>query len=146
MHLFYSYIVVLSLKASVPFLHITLTLTCSEAALVTQAISYHICYFNVSKFLDQFSSVAQSCLTLCYPMNRSTPGLPVHHQLPEFTQTHVYQVSDTIQPSYPLSSPSPRTPNSPKIRVFSNKSTLCMRWPKYWSFRFSISLPMNIQD
>ena len=55
----------------------------------------------------QFSSVAQSCLTLSDPMNRSTPGLPVHHQLPEFTQTHVYQVSDAIQPSHPRSSPSP---------------------------------------
>ena len=59
----------------------------------------------------QFSSVAQSCLTLCDPMNRSTPGLPVHHQLPEFTQTHVHRVSDTIQPSHPLLSPSPLAPN-----------------------------------
>ena len=55
----------------------------------------------------QFSSVTQSCLTLCDPMNRSTPGLPVHHQLPEFTQTHAHQVGDAIQPSHPLSSPSP---------------------------------------
>ena len=59
----------------------------------------------------QFSSVAQSCLTLCDPMNRSTPGLPVHHQLPKFTQTHVHRVSDAIQPSHPLSSPSPPAPN-----------------------------------
>ena len=59
----------------------------------------------------QFSSVAQSCLTLCDPMNRSTPGLPVHHQLPEFTQTHVHRVSDAIRPSHPLSSPSPPAPN-----------------------------------
>ena len=59
----------------------------------------------------QFSSVAQSCLTLCDPMNRSMPGLPVHHQLPEFTQTHVHKVSDAIQPSHPLSSPSPPAPN-----------------------------------
>ena len=57
------------------------------------------------------SSVAQSCPTLCDPMNRSTPGLPVHHQLPEFTQTHVHRVSDAIQPSHPLSSPSPPAPN-----------------------------------
>ena len=55
----------------------------------------------------QFSSVAQSCLTLCDPMDCSTPALPVHHQLPEFTQTHVHCVSDAIQPSHPLSSPSP---------------------------------------
>ena len=59
----------------------------------------------------QFSSVAQSCTTLCNPMNRSTPGLPVHHQLPEFTQTHVHPVGDAIQPSHPLSSPSPPAPN-----------------------------------
>ena len=59
----------------------------------------------------QFSSVAQSCPTLCNPMNRSMPGLPVHHQLPEFTQTHVHRVGDAIQPSLPLSSPSPPAPN-----------------------------------
>ena len=59
----------------------------------------------------KFSSVAQSCLTLCDPMNRSTPGLPVHHQLLEFTQTHVHRVGDAIQPSHPLSSPSPPAPN-----------------------------------
>ena len=90
----------------------------------------------------QFSSVAQSCPTLCDPMNQSTPSLPVHHQLPEFTQTHVHQVSDAIQPSHPLSSPSAPAPIPPSIRVFSNESTLCMRWPKYWSFSFSIS-PSN---
>ena len=69
-------------------------------------------------------------------MNCSTPGLPVHHQLPDFTQTHMYRVSDAIQPSHPLSSTSPPAP--PSIRVFSSESTLCMRWPKYWSFSFSI--------
>ena len=90
----------------------------------------------------QFSSVAQSCPTLCDPMNRSTPGLPVHHQLLEFTQTHVHQVSDAIQPSHPLSSPSPPTSIFPSIRVFSNESALRIRWPKYQSFRFSIS-PSN---
>ena len=60
---------------------------------------------------DQIRSVGQSCPTLCDPMNRSTPGLPVHHQLPEFTQTHVHRVSDAIQPSHSLSSPSPLAPN-----------------------------------
>ena len=89
--------------------------------------------------LVQFSSVTQSCPTLRDPMNRSTPGLPVHHQPPEFTQTHVHRVSDAIQPSHPLSSPSPPAPNPSSIRVFSNESTLRMRWPKYWSFSFSIS-------
>ena len=59
----------------------------------------------------QFNTFTQSCPTLCDPMNRSTPGLPVHHQLPEFTQTHVHRVSDAIQPSHPLSSPSPPAPN-----------------------------------
>ena len=62
-------------------------------------------------FIIQFSKVTQSCLTLCNPMNRSMPGLPVHHQLPEFTQTHVLRVGDAIQPSHPLSSPSPLAPN-----------------------------------
>ena len=86
----------------------------------------------------QFSSVVQSCLTLCDSMNLSTPGLPVHHQLSEFTQIHVHRVSDAIQPSHPLSSPSPPAHNPPSIKVFSNESTLRMRWPKYWSFSFSI--------
>ena len=86
----------------------------------------------------QFSSVAQSCLTLCDPMNRSMPGLPVHHQLPEFTQTHVHRVSDANQPSHPLSSLLLLPPIPPSITVFSNESTLRMRWPKQWSFSFSI--------
>ena len=86
----------------------------------------------------QFSSVAQSCLTLCDPMNHSTPGLPVHHHLLEFTQTHIHRVHDAIHPSHPRSSPSPPAPIPPSIRVFSNESTLQMRWPKYWSFSFSI--------
>ena len=90
----------------------------------------------------QFSPVAQSCPTLCDPMNHSMPGLPVHHQLLEFTQTDVHRVSDAIQPSHPLLSPSPPAPNPFSIRVFSNESTLLMRWPKYWSFSFSIS-PSN---
>ena len=71
-------------------------------------------------------------------MNCSTPGLPVHHHLPEFTQTYVHRVGDTIQPSHPLSSPSPPAPKSLPASVFSNESTLHMRWPKYWSFSFSI--------
>ena len=69
-------------------------------------------FFSVDFFSSvQFNSVTQSCPTLCDPMNRSTPGLPVHHQLPEFTQTQVHRVSDVIQPSHPLSSPSPPAPN-----------------------------------
>ena len=65
------------------------------------------CYVEVFKIKPQFTAVAHLCPTLCDPMNCSTPGFPVYHQLPELTQTHVYQVSDVIQPSHPLSSPSP---------------------------------------
>ena len=65
---------------------------------------------------SQFSSVAQMCLTLRDPMNRSMPGLPVHHQLPEFTQTHIHQVSDAIKPSHPLTSPSPPAPNPSQLQ------------------------------
>ena len=68
--------------------------------------------------LNSVSSVAQSCPALCYPMTPSTPGLHVHHQLPEFTQTHVHRVSDAIQPSHPLSSPSPPDPNPSQHESF----------------------------
>ena len=94
----------------------------------------------------QFSSVAQSCPTLCDPMNHSTPGLPVHHQLPEFTQTHVHQVSYAIQPSHPLLSPSPPAPNPSQHQSLFQQVTLHMRWPKYWSFSFSIIPSKNTQD
>ena len=77
--------------------------------LCRSALSKHILKNQENYF--QFSSVPQSCPTLCDPMNCSTPGLPVHHHLPEFTQTHVHRVSDAIQPSHPLSSPSPPAPN-----------------------------------
>ena len=90
----------------------------------------------------QFSSVTQSYLTLCNPMSCSMPGHPVHHQLLEFTQTHVYRVGDVTQPSHPLLSPLLLPPIPPSIRVFSNESTLHMRWPKYWNFSFRIS-PSN---
>ena len=75
-------------------------------------------------------------------MNCRMPGLPVHHQLPESTQTHVHQVGDAIQPSHPLSSPSPPALNLSQHRVFSNESALYIRWPKYWSFSFNIT-PSN---
>ena len=74
---------------------------------------------NKKQNITQFSSVAQSCPTLCDPINHSTPGLPVHHQLPEFTQTHVHQIGDAIQPSHPLSYLLLLPPISPSIRVFS---------------------------
>ena len=81
-----------------------------------------------------FSSVTELCPTLCDPMNHSMPGLPFHHQLPESTQTHVHWVSDVIQPSHPLSSPSPLALNLSQHQGFSNELALRIRWPKYWSF------------
>ena len=89
-----------------------------------------------------FSSVAQPCPTLCDPMDCLTPGLPVHHQLLQLTQTHVHRVGDAIQLSHPLLSPSPLLSIFPSIRVFSNELVLHIRWPNYWSFSFSIS-PSN---
>ena len=101
---------------------------------------------NIVQFSSvQFISVTQSCLTLCDPMNHSMPGLLVHHQLPEFTQTHVHRVGDAIQSSHPLSSLSPPAPNPSQHQGLSNESTLRMRWPKYWSFSFSI-IPSKEQD
>ena len=76
------------------------------------------------------------------PMDCSMPGFPVHHQLLELSQPHVHQVGDAIQPSHPLSSPSPPAFSLPSIRVFSSESALRIRWPKYWSFSVSIS-PSN---
>ena len=100
------------------------------------ACTYH---FTIPSIVLQFSSVAQSCLTLCDLMDCSTPGFPVHHQLLEFAQTHVHQVGDAIQPSHPLSSPSPPAFNlSQHLGLFQwvNSSH---KWPKYWSFSFSIN-------
>ena len=112
-------------------------------------VRYHIInyaiylYHSMLIYSVQFScSVVSDSLR---PMNRSMPGLPVHHQLPEFTQTHVHQVGDAIQPSHPLSSPFPPAPIPPNIRVFSNESTLRMRWPKYWSFTSASFLPKKSQ-
>ena len=93
-------------------------------------------------FSVQFSSVAQSCLTLCDPVDCSTPSLPVHHQLPEFTQTHVHWVGDAINHLI-LCRPLLLPPSIfPSIRVFSNESFLHIRWPKYWSFSSS-NTPSN---
>ena len=89
--------------------------------------------------VQSVSSVTQSCLILCDPMECSMPGFPVLHRLPELAQIHVHQVSDAIQPSHPLSSPSPPASIFPSIMIFSIESVLCIRWPKDWSFSFSIS-------
>ena len=95
---------------------------------------------RIQKYLGKIS-VQCSCSAVsgCDSMDCRTPGLPLH--LPEFTQTHVHWVGDAIQTSHPLSSPSPAL-NFPSIRVFSNESVLCIRWPKYWRFSFSYS-PSN---
>ena len=87
----------------------------------------------------EFSSVAQSCPTLCNPMHCSMPDFPVHHQLLGLAQSHVHWVSDAIQPSHPLSSLLLLPSIFPSIRVFFNESVLHIRWPKYWNFGFSIS-------
>ena len=97
---------------------------------------------NPGCFSVQFNSVTQSCPTFCHLMDSSTPGLPVHHQLPEFTQIHVHWVSDASQTPHPLLSAFPPPSIFPSIKVFSTESVLCIRWPKYWSFSFSTS-PSN---
>ena len=91
---------------------------------------------------NQFSTVIQSCPILCDPIYCSTPVFLVHHKLSELAQTHVHQVSDAIQPFHPLSSTSPPALNLSQHQGFSNESVLHIRWPKYWSFSFSIS-PSN---
>ena len=90
----------------------------------------------------QFSSIAQSCLTLCNPMNHNTPGLPVHNQLPELTETHVHQVGGAIQLSHPLSSPSPPAFNPSQHQGLFQLVSSSHQVAKYWSFSFSIS-PSN---
>ena len=90
----------------------------------------------------QFSSVAWSCPTLCDAMDHITTGLPVIHQFPEFTQTHVQWDSDAIQPSHPLLSPSPPSFNLSRHQGLLKESILPIRWPKYWNFSFNIS-PSN---
>ena len=96
--------------------------------------------------LSQFSSVPQSCLNLCHPVNHSTPGLPVHHQLLESAQTHVHWVSDAIQPSHPLSSPSPLALNLSHHQGFSNESALRIRCQSFGVSASTSALPMNTQD
>ena len=102
-------------------------------------------WWNIA-FSVHFSSVTQSCLTLCNPMDCSTPGFPVHHQLRELAQTDVHQVSDAIQSSHPLSSPFLLASIFPSIRVFSNESVLCIMWPSIGASASTSVLPMNIQD
>ena len=101
-----------------------------------------------SSFQDsvQFSSAAQLCPTLCDPMNCSTPGLPVHHQLLEFTQTHVHRVSDAIQPSHPLSSPSPPAPNPSQHQSFPMSQLVTWGGQSTGVSALASVLPKNTQD
>ena len=95
--------------------------------------------FQTITWSVQFSSVQSlSCVQLCDPIDCGRPGLPVHYQLLELAQTHIHRVRDTIQPSHSLLYPSPPPSIFYSIRVFSNESVLCIRWPKYWSFSFSV--------
>ena len=96
--------------------------------------------------MNQFSSVAQSCLTLCDPMNYSTPGLPVHHQLPEFTQTHVHRVGDAIQPSHPLLSPSPLAFSFPASGSFQMSQFFTSGGQRIGASASASVLLMNIRD
>ena len=111
-----------------------------------ETVSDYIFFFWLQShcrwLLSSVQLVTQLCPTLCDPMNYSMPGLPVHRQLPEFTQIYVHWVGDAIKPSHPLLSPSWPALNLSSIRVFSNKSALSIRWPKFWSFNFNIS-PSN---
>ena len=104
-----------------------------------------ILLFYIPVFIH-FSSVAQSCPTLCDPMNHSTPGLPFHHQLPELNQTHVHWVSDAIQPSHPLLSPLFLPSIFPSIRVFSNESALRIRGQSIGLSASPSVLPVNTED
>ena len=105
-----------------------------------------LCIWNIFSSV-QFISVTQSCLTLCKPMNRSTPGLPVHHQLPEFTQTHVHWVSDAILPSHLLSSPSPPAPNPSQHQGLFQWVNSSHKVAKVLEFQLQHqSFPRNTQD
>ena len=110
--------------------------------MILRKFSCVCCCTILLKFLNfsavQFSSVAQLSPTLCDPMDRITPGFPVHHQHLKLVQTHVHRVSDAVQPSHLLPSPFPPA-FFPRIKIFSNESVLHIRWPNYWSFNFSIS-------
>ena len=113
-------------------------MVCVKADLTRNRENPEVSGFAGPNVSDQIRSVAQSCPTLCDPMNHSTPGLPVHDQLPEFTKTHVHRVSDVIQPSHPLSSPSPFAPNPSQHQSLFQSVNSSHEWPKYWSFSFNI--------
>ena len=128
------------------FCIVLLYISCHLFLIFSASLSpYHIYILlcpSLLKYFFQFSSVTQVCLTLCSPRDHSMPGLSVNHSLPEFTQTHLHWVSEAIEISHPLSLPSPPALSLSGIKVFSNESTLHIRWPKDWSFSFNIS-PSN---
>ena len=125
---------------SVQETHKSLFQHCSSKASIFRCSAFFIVQFWHPYMFSsvQFSSVTQLCLTLCDPMDYSMPGLPVHHQLPEFTQTHVHRISDSIQPSHPLSSTSALA-----FSLFQYQGLFKrVRWTKYWGFSFNLS-PSN---
>ena len=119
----------------------TLKIRLKESLLLPSYNSFEIGFLTSCAQFSSIQSTIQPCLTLCDPMNHSMSRLPCP-QLPEFTQIHAHRVDDAIQPSHPLSPLLLLPPTPLSIRVFSSESTLCMRWPKYWSFSFNIS-PSN---
>ena len=112
------------------------------ANLIQMSLNRRNCSFSNISIPSDCLSVTQLCLTLCDPMDCSTPGFPVHHQLLELAQTHVHGVGDAFQPSHPLLPTSPPALHLSQHQTLLNELALCIRWPKYWSFSFSIS-PSN---
>ena len=119
--------------------HQNLLCLCFHNLLKTFRFTSYSTHVELASHSVQFSSVIQSCPTLCNPMDWSIPSFPVHHQHPELAPTYVHRVSDAIQPSHPQSSHSPPSSILPQIRVFFNESLLHIRWPMYWSFSISLS-------
>ena len=106
---------------------------------LSERLAQHLAFWQRRASASSLSSADQLCPTLCDPMDYSTPGFPVLHQLTELAQTHVHWVGDAIQPPHPLSYPSPPAFNLSQHQSFFSESALCIRWPKYWNFSFSIS-------
>ena len=123
--------------------------TTSALSLTNIILSFLFPNFFISAYsiqCVQFSSVTQSCPTLCDPIDCRMSGSSVLRCLPEFAQNYVHWVSDAIQPSHPLSSPYPPDFHLSQMRVFSKESVICIRWPKYWSYSSTISPSNDIQD
>ena len=133
------------INGTINILHINFVLL-SNYSYRTESSDYWVKDPVNSKFWIQFSSVAQSCLTPRDPMNRSMPGLPVHHQLPEFTQTHIYRVGDAIQPSHPLSSPSPPALNPSQHQSFPVSQLFAHGGQSIGVSALASVLPKNTED